>query len=105
MARRLELHEELCSNLGSRNVYFQPPASVKIKYDPTGAIVYKIADRNDLKADDIRYRGMRRYEVTFITRDPDSEIPDKLLDYFQYIRHERSYPADNLHHDVFTIYY
>ena len=32
MDRRLKLHEELCDILGSRNVYFQPPETVKMKY-------------------------------------------------------------------------
>lgn len=102
MARRLQLHEELCSILGSRNVYFQPPESVKLKYD---AIVYNTADRNDLKADDQKYRGLVGYDVTFITRDPDSEIPDLLLNSFTRIRHSRSFTSDNLHHDLFRIYY
>lgn len=102
MARRLQLHEELCSILGSRNVYFQPPESVKLKYD---AIVYNTADRNDLKADDGKYRSFVGYDVTFISRDPDSEIPDLLLNSFQRIRHSRSFTTDNLHHDLFRIYY
>ena len=102
MARRRQLNEKFCQILGTRNVYFQPPASVKIKYP---CIIYKIENRNDLKADDTRYRGMIRYEVTFITRDPDSETPEDLLNSFQYISHNRNYPSDNLHHDVFTLYY
>ena len=32
MDRRLQLHEELCSVLGSRNVYFQPPETIKLTY-------------------------------------------------------------------------
>lgn len=102
MARRLELHEKLCSILGTRNVYFQPPASVQMKYD---CIVYKVANRNDLKADDRRYRDLVRYEVTFIHRDPDSTLPDALMDGFTYCSHIRSFPSDNLHHDVFNLYY
>lgn len=45
MGSRLELQSELEKILGSRNVYFQPPASVKIKYP---AIVYsrKSIDNN-----------------------------------------------------------
>ena len=43
---RLELHELLVTILGNRNVYFQPPSSIKMKYP---AIVYsrsKIDDKN-----------------------------------------------------------
>ena len=39
--RRLELHEILCTILGSRNVYFQPPESIKMNYP---AIVYGLDD-------------------------------------------------------------
>ncbi len=102
MARRLQLHEKLCKILGTRNVYFQPPASLKIKYD---AIVYSISDRNDIRADEMQYRDYTGYDVTFITRDPDSTIPLTILHEFSYCRHVRTYTADNLHHDIFRIYY
>lgn len=102
MARRLQLHEKLCEILGTRNVYFQPPESVKLKYD---AIVYKISNRNDLKADDIRYRDLISYEIMFISRDPDSVIPEKLMNSFRYISSSRHYTVDNLHHELFIVYY
>ena len=102
MARRLDLHEKFCDLLGTRNVYFQPPESVKLKYD---CITYKTSNRNDLIADDTRYRGYTAYEVTFITRDPDSLMPEEIMNSFTYIVHNSTYVADNLHHDVFTIYY
>lgn len=102
MARRLQLHEELCSILGSRNVYFQPPESVKLKYD---AIVYDVADRNGIEADDKKYGSLVGYDVTFITLDPDSQIPDILMRSFSRIRHSRSFSSGNLHHELFRIYY
>lgn len=102
MARRLQLHEELCSILGSRNVYFQPPESVKLQYD---CIIYSVSERNDLKADDSRYRNAIGYDVTFIHRDPDSVISEQLLNSFTWIRHNRSFTSDNLHHDLFRLYY
>lgn len=102
MARRLQLHEKLCEILGTRNVYFQPPESLKLQYD---AIVYNIADRNDIRADEMQYRNYTGYDVLFISRDPDSIIPITILNSFLYCRHSRSYSADNLHHDMFRIYY
>lgn len=102
MARRLQLHEKFCEILGTRNVYFQPPESVKLQYD---CIVYNVADRNDLTADDLQYRSMVGYDVTFIYRDPDSDMPDKILNSFSRIRHSQYYSVDNLHHDLFRIYY
>jgi len=102
MARRLQLHEKLCEILGSRNAYFQPPPSVKLNYP---CIIYKIAKRERTKANNASYIKRIRYDVTVITKDPDSDLPDRLLDSFLYIEHDRTYPADNLYHDVFTLYY
>ena len=102
MARRFELHEKLCGILGTRNVYFQPPASVKLTYD---CIVYKVTNRNDIRADNKQYRDLVQYEVQFIYRDPDSVIPEQIMHEFNYISHKNNYRIDNLHHDVFTIYY
>lgn len=102
MARRLQLHEELCDILGSRNVYFQPPESMKIKYP---AIIYRIVDRDDLRADDRRYRGLDTYELLHITRDPDSDTPYKILERIQYSSSERPYTKDNLHHNPIIIHY
>lgn len=102
MARRLQLHEKFCEILGTRNVYFQPPASVKLNYN---CIVYKVSNRNDLRADNKRYRNLVAYEVKLIYRDPDSELPEILMNSFDYIMHNNTFVVDNLHHDVFTIYY
>ena len=102
MARRLQLHEKFCEILGTRNVYFQPPASVKLNYN---CIVYKVSNRNDLRADNKRYRNLIAYEVKLIYRDPDSELPETLMNSFDYIMHNNTFVVDNLHHDVFTIYY
>ena len=41
MRDRIGLHEILCETLGSKNVYFQPPESVKMNYP---AIVYSRSD-------------------------------------------------------------
>lgn len=101
MNRREELHEILCEALGSRNVYFQPPESVKMKYP---AIVYSRDDIDNSFANNSVYMQSLAYSVTVIDSDPDSEIVDKVskLPRCQYDRH---YKSDNLNHDVFTIYY
>lgn len=101
MNRREELHEILCEVLGSRNVYFQPPESIKMKYP---AIVYSRDDIDNSFANDSVYMQSFAYSVTVIDSDPDSEIVAKVsrLPRCQYDRH---YKADNLNHDMFTIYY
>ena len=102
MASRLELHEELCAALGSRNVYFMPPASVKMQYD---AIRYELGEKDLKRANDRVYNSTNRYDGVVITRDPDTTIPDDILHRFAMCRLGRPYIADNLNHYPFTIYY
>lgn len=102
MARRLNLHEELCEILGTRNVYYNPPESVKMNYD---AIRYRLSGKDLKRANDGIYQNTNQYEGVVITRDPDSEVPDAILNHFQMCSFGRPYVADNLHHFPFTIYY
>lgn len=102
MASRLELHEELCEVLESRNVYFQPPASMKMQYD---AIRYELGGKDVKRANNKIYQSMNKYEGIVITRDPDTTIPDKLLARFAMCSIGRPYTADNLNHYPFTLYY
>jgi hypothetical protein len=101
MADRLSLQVELETILGSRNVYFDPPESVNMKYD---AIRYTRKQIANIYANDSVYGQNNCYELIAIYRDPDSDLPIK-LSRLPSCRHDRHYVADNLHHDVFTIYY
>ena len=102
MASRLELHEELCTVLGSRNVYFQPPESVKMSY---AAIRYKLGGKNLKRANNRIYLNTNMYEGVIITRNPDTNIPDKLLAHFEMCSFGTPYTADGLNHYPFTLYY
>ena len=102
MASRLELHSELCAVLGSRNVYFQSPESVKMQYD---AIRYELGGKDFKRADNRIYKSINKYECVLITRDPDTTIPDTIVNRFEMCSFGRPYTADNLHHYPFTIYY
>lgn len=101
MAPRLELQTLLESLLGSRNVYFQPPATLKMSYP---AIVYNRDDMDTTFADNGPYRRTTRYLLTVIDKNPDSTIPDKVsrLPMCAFSRH---FTADNLNHDVFSLYF
>ena len=101
MKTRLDLHELLCDILGSQNVYFQPPETVKMKYP---AIVYSRSNMDNRFANNAVYSSQKRYEVTVVDKDPDSGIPDK-VNLIPTARFNRHYTADNLNHDVFTIYF
>ena len=76
MASRLDLQTFLEEILESRNVYFQPPESVKMKYP---AIVYALDDIENVHADN----GV--------------SIPT--------CRFERYYASENLNHWNFSLYF
>ena len=87
--------------LGSRNVYFQPPESVKLNYP---CIVYERSNVRTRSANNHIDLKHKQYTVTYIDEDPDSEIPDKLLE-LEYCSFDRHFTSDNLNHDVFTLYF
>lgn len=101
MAGRLELQSKLEELLGSRNVYYQPPESKKMEYP---AIIYSKKDIRSRYANDATYLNNKCYELIVIDKLPDNKVIDKLLE-LPYCSFDRHYTADNLNHDVFTIYY
>ena len=101
MSTRLELHKMLCDILGSRNVYYQPPESIRMKYP---AIVYSRSRIDNTFADDDVYRQNTSYSITVIDEDPDSPIVDA-MSLLPRCRFDRHFTSDNLNHDTFTIYY
>lgn len=100
-ARRLELQSKLEELLGSRNVYYQPPATVQMKYP---AIRYSKSKIDSTFANNSKYLNKTRYEITVIDSMPDNPVIAKLLR-LPYSSHDRWYTADNLNHDVITLYY
>ena len=101
MHNRLDLHELLCEVLGSRNVYYSPPESVKIKYP---AIVYSRSDIDNKFANDAVYKQSHVYSITVIDDDPDSEIVERMSS-IPKCKFNRHFVSDNLNHDLFTLYY
>lgn len=83
----------------TNNVYYQPPATVKMSFP---AIRYRRVGIDIRHADDDSYNQTRSYEIIVIDRDPDSELVTKVSQ-LPGIRHGRSYQADGLNHDLFTI--
>lgn len=101
MADRLSLQTLLETILGSRNVYFSPPASVHMSYP---AIVYSLATINKRVASDKMYSYRNRYSVILIHKNPDNTIVKQLLA-LDYCRFSRYYVSDNLNHYDFELYY
>lgn len=101
MANRLELQAKLEELLGSKNVYYQPPESLKMNYP---AIVYSKSRIDTRKANNSTYSRNTRYDITVIDRLPDNPVIDKLME-LPYCTYDRPYKADNLNHDVLTLYF
>lgn len=101
MGQRIDLHEILVDKLGSTNVYYQPPETVKMKYP---CIVYSKRKPTTKYANNNQYFNRKSYTVTVIDRNPDSQIPDRIAA-LPLCSFDRNYVADNLNHDVFTLYY
>ena len=99
--KQQELQTKLEELLGSRNVYYQPPESLKMQYP---AIRYELSTIQSNNADNIKYSKNNRYQITVIDRLPDNEVISKILD-LPYTSYDRRYKANNLNHDVITIYY
>lgn len=101
MADRVELQYILQALLGSNNVYYDPPESVKMEYP---AIRYSKSKIKIDRADNIAYSMRKSYELIVISKKADHEVIGKLLA-LPYCSFERHYKADNLNHDVLTLYY
>ena len=82
-------------------MYFQPPENFKMKYP---CIVYEVGAGLRTPANNKKYLYDQGYSVTFITKDPDSDIPDKILE-MQYCTFERQFKLENLYHWIFFIYF
>lgn len=101
MANRLDLQSKLESLLGTRNVYYDPPANIQMQYD---AIRYTKKQIDVKHANDHKYKTLNRYEIIVIARKPDHPVIEKILD-LPYSSYDRHYVANNLHHDVITLYH
>lgn len=98
---RIKLQALLEEVLGSKQVYFQPPSSIRMKYP---AIVYSRGNIENLSANDSVYIQRHSYTITVMDYDPDSEIVKK-ISMIPGIRFGNHFTSENLNHDVFTITY
>lgn len=105
---RIDLHTELVYLLGTQNeqsdkqrVYFQQPSTIKISYP---CIIYKLDAQDEVRANNNLYRMMKRYLITVIDKNPDSTIPDRMMN-FKYCSFVNYFTIDNLNHYNYSLYY
>ena len=101
MGTRQDLQNRFEEILGSKYVYYQPPETIKLKYP---CIIYSLSDIYTRNADDRHYSMQKIYNVSVISRDPDNTIAESILE-MPKTRFDRRYVADNLYHDILTLYY
>jgi hypothetical protein len=68
------------------------------------AIVYERDTAQAIYAGNRPYTVRKRYQVTVIDEDPDSDIPENVA-MLPLTSHLRFFVADNLNHDVFLMYF
>jgi hypothetical protein len=97
-----QLRQFLAEAVGDKaqQVYIQPPSGRAMVYP---CIVIRRDTGNTAFADNLPYRHTKRYLVTGIVRDSDDESLYDVLSKLPKSRHDRSYTADELIHDVFAI--
>lgn len=100
MDSRLELHDELLTFLP--NVYFQPPANIKMTYP---CIVYNKTTKSRRFASNHIYFSRQEYDVTVMDKNPDSTVADNIEEHFQYCIVANHYTVDNLNHAKLNLYY
>ena len=96
---RSSLHNTLL--LITSNVYFQPPASLVMKYP---CIIYKMDDILDTHANDKRYLSSKRYLITVVDRNPDTILYEKVLE-LPYSKFETTFVKDNLYQHICSLYW
>lgn len=101
MGKRVQLQELLETLLGSENVYFQPPETVKLIYP---CIIYSLSNIDTIFANNKPYQHYPEYLVTVIDKNPDSEIPGKVAS-LPMCSFDRHYKADNLNHYTYKLYF
>lgn len=104
VVRRRALNAILIELLGSKNVYFQPPSDVLIKYP---CFIYNQSPIYTITADDKKYLYMGHYSLTYIDSNVERAMAMKMkiLDSFEHISFERAFTSENLNHDVYNLYY
>lgn len=100
MASRLDLHSSLKKI--SDNVYFQPPANIKLTYP---CIIYNKSGKSRRYSNDDIYYNRQKYQIMVIDVSPDSIVADKIEESFTYCSIDQYFTKDNLNHTTLTLFY
>lgn len=101
MASRTELQSLLEITIGNKNVYFQPPESLRMTYP---CIRYEYSNLDTKYADNKPYRHEICYKITYIDKNPDNTNWLKIAN-LPKVKFDRPFISDVLYHWVFIIYF
>lgn len=99
MKTRLELHEKLVELIGNKNVYYQPPTNLMMKYP---CIRYRQTDVDKFYADNKMYELYKKYEIIVLSKEPDHPVIDAILE-LPYTSFVNNYTSDGINHTVLSI--
>lgn len=102
MLKRVDIQEKFKFLLGSNNVYYQPPANLKMKYP---AIVYSLDGLDVKRFDNTRLINKNCFSVTHIYRNESENLVETMLKSFEYISFDNRSIVDGIYNDHFTIYW
>lgn len=100
-----QLQQYLTERMGEavQIVYTQPPSGMQMVYP---CLIITVDTGVTLFADNNPYRHLRRYMLTGVSNNLDeSKVIYDVLKSLPRCRHSRSFPVDNLIHDVFSIFF
>lgn len=85
----------------TENVYFQPPSNITMQYP---CIIYRRDNSRTEFAGNEKYLHSKRYQVTVVDRNPDTELSDAVEE-LPFCSIDRTYSAEGLNHYVFTLFF
>lgn len=100
MRTRKDLSNKLRSISGLNHVYYRPPSEGMIY----PCIKYDLDGDSTFFADNIKYINPKRWKITVIDENPDSEIPDK-VNQLQFCSFDRRYESGGMNHWVYILYF
>ena len=102
MLKRVDIQEKFKFLLGSNNVYYQPPANLRMKYP---AIVYSLDGLDVKRFDNTRLINKNCFSVTHIYRNESENLVETMLKNFEYISFDNRSIVDGIYNDHYTIYW
>lgn len=96
---RLTLHQAFVDALGSSNVYYNPPETLKMEFP---AIVYKLDYIEQIHADNKKYIDWTTYKVIVVSSRPDHPVIKKILNW-EMTRFSTSYTRNGFYHSVIIL--